>query len=259
MFKENKEFWLYIFGTIILFLVIIYGLRSYVGPSTLSSLFTFNSVSSVAVTPVAINDSPPSQLDKGVDYSAIIKTNKGEVKIDLFEKNAPNTVNNFIYLAGQDYYDGTKFHRLIPDVLLQGGSRNTLNDDPGDDQFGGPGYIFADEINWDSLDFEKALREELTIDGYVSGKGFKSKDIAQYTLAMANAGPNTNGSQFFFVLSGQDNASVASLRGRHTIFARVTENTELIDSLGTITVDNPISLNPRPIENIIIEDVEILH
>lgn len=259
MFKENKEFWLYIIGTIVLFVFLIFGMKSYFNSTSLALLLMPPLAQPQAVGVTLVYDTPPViNLVKDTDYFARINTNKGSFVIDLFEKNAPNTVNNFVYLASQKYYDGTKFHRLIPGLLLQGGSRNTLNQDSSDDAFGGPGYVINDEINWDSLGLDQATRTELTAQGYASDPKHSSVDMGKYRLAMANAGANTNGSQFFILLSGLDNPDVLKLRGKYTVFAEVIGNREVIDLLGSTKVNNQITADPRPAEDLVITSVEII-
>lgn len=142
---------------------------------------------------------PPMTIDKNKEYTATIKTNLGEIKAQLFPQDAPITVNNFVFLARNGFYDGVKFHRVVKGFVIQGG-------DPTGTGAGGPGYKFADE---------KITRD------YVTG-----------TLAMANAGPNTNGSQFFITL--------ADLSGRlpknYTIFGQVTEGLDVVKKIEAVPV-----------------------
>jgi cyclophilin family peptidyl-prolyl cis-trans isomerase len=141
-------------------------------------------------------DSPPQMtIDSGKIYLATMKTEKGEIQIELFADRAPKTVNNFIFLANEGFYDNTTFHRVIPDFMAQGG-------DPMGTGAGGPGYRFEDEID-PNLRFDEA--------GY---------------LAMANAGPDSNGSQFFITY-----APLHYLDGQHTIFGKVIEGMEVARDL----------------------------
>jgi peptidyl-prolyl cis-trans isomerase B (cyclophilin B) len=126
-------------------------------------------------------------IDTNKKYSATIDTSRGTIKVDLFPKDAPKTVNNFVFLARDKFYDGTKFHRVIPDFMIQGG-------DPEGTGRGGPGYKFGDEV----------------------GPG-KPRHKAG-SLSMANAGPNTNGSQFFITHVVTD-----WLDGKHTVFGQVRD------------------------------------
>ncbi|RJQ32291.1 peptidylprolyl isomerase [Candidatus Parcubacteria bacterium] len=155
-----------------------------------------------------------------------MKTNKGEIKLELFLKDAPETVNNFLKLSKEGFYDGVRFHRVIKDFMIQSGDPNSKDDDWSNDGMGGPGYSFKDEINPNKL---------------VRG-----------ILAMANAGPNTNGSQFFIVTA----ISAPWLDGRHTAFGRVVSGMETVDAIENTATDK--SRGDHPIENITIESIEIL-
>lgn len=141
-------------------------------------------------------DSPPAMsIDQEAIYIAILKTEKGNIKIELFADRAPVTVNNFVFLAEQGFYNDTTFHRVLADFMAQGG-------DPTGTGSGGPGYVFEDEFH-PSLRFEEA--------------GF---------FAMANGGPNTNGSQFFITT-----VPTPHLTGLHTIFGKVVEGMDVVLSL----------------------------
>ncbi len=143
--------------------------------------------------------------------SATIETNHGTFTIEFERDAAPKTVENFEKLARQGFYDGVIFHRIIPGFVIQGG-------DPTGTGRGGPGYTFADELPGPSLDYGK------------------------YTVAMANAGPNTNGSQWF--------VCTADLRGRlpknYTIFGNVTAGTEVVDEIGSV----PTGPGDRPVDEV---------
>ena len=139
---------------------------------------------------------PPSiTIDLEKEYIARINTSKGTIVLKLFAKEAPNTVNNFVFLAREGYYDNTTFHRVLPGFMAQGG-------DPTGTGAGGPGYRFEDEFN-------PALRHD--------GPGI---------LSMANSGPGTNGSQFFITY-----VATPHLDDRHTVFGRVIEGMEVVNSL----------------------------
>ena len=138
-------------------------------------------------------DNPPAMtIDLNKTYLATFKTEKGEIRIELYAKLAPKTVNNLVFLARAAYYDNTTFHRVLADFMAQGG-------DPSGTGAGGPGYRFEDEIAAD-LTFDSAG-----------------------ILAMANAGPNTNGSQFFITF-----APTPWLNGNHTIFGKVIEGMDVL-------------------------------
>lgn len=141
-------------------------------------------------------DSPPSmQIDSDKRYRASIETTKGAIELELFAEHAPRTVNNFVFLAREGFYDGTSFHRVIPNFMIQGG-------DPTGTGRGGPGYRFRDEFDGNPLRHDRGV------------------------ISMANAGPNTNGSQFFITHAPQPH-----LDNRHTVFGRVTEGIEVVDSI----------------------------
>jgi cyclophilin family peptidyl-prolyl cis-trans isomerase len=131
--------------------------------------------------------------------TATMHTNHGVIELELFDEDAPKTVENFRKLAGDGFYDGVIFHRVIKDFMIQGG-------DPTGTGTGGPGYTFDDEFN--------------------------DHKVERGALAMANAGPNTNGSQFFIVTTG----AAPWLDGKHTVFGRVTSSMDAVDSIeGTET------------------------
>ena len=132
---------------------------------------------------------PPLTIDQDKQYIVNMETDKGTIRIQLFPKDAPKTVNNFVFLSREGYYDGLTFHRIIENFMAQGG-------DPIGTGTGGPGYQFEDEFSDQS---------------HVAG-----------ALSMANSGPNTNGSQFFIVYTPQTH-----LNGRHTVFGQVIEGMEV--------------------------------
>ncbi|HEX8463621.1 MAG TPA: peptidylprolyl isomerase [Abditibacterium sp.] len=134
-------------------------------------------------------------IDVAKTYTATISTSKGTIVAELFPAEAPVTVNNFVFLARDGFYDGLKFHRVIADFMIQGG-------DPSGNGSGGPGYKFKDEL---------------------SG-GFKRHQRG--SLSMANAGPNTNGSQFFIT-----HVKTSHLDGKHTVFGQVTSGQEVVDAI----------------------------
>jgi len=161
---------------------------------------------------------PPMTIDTGKSYYATIKTEKGDIRLLLFDDEAPMTVNNFIFLARQGFYDGCTFHRVIPGFVAQAG-------DPTGTGSGGPGYTFPDE-------FSPSL----------------SHDSAGI-LSMANAGPDTNGSQFFITYAPQPH-----LDGRHSIFGKVVEGIEVLLSLTPRDPADPDAPPGDEIRTIVIEE-----
>ena len=148
--------------------------------------------------------------------AATLHTNHGAIEVEFFDEDAPKTVENFRKLAGDGFYDGLIFHRVIKDFMIQGGC-------PQGTGTGGPGYTFEDEFN--------------------------QHKIERGALAMANAGPNTNGSQFFIVTTD----AAPWLDGKHTVFGKVTNGMDAVDAIeGTQT-----GAQDRPVEDVVIERVEL--
>jgi cyclophilin family peptidyl-prolyl cis-trans isomerase len=145
-----------------------------------------------------------------------MQTNKGTIELELFESDAPKTVENFTKLARDGFYDGVIFHRIIPDFMIQGG-------DPTGTGSGGPGYQFEDEFN--------------------------ENKVVRGALAMANAGPNTNGSQFFIVTA----ESCPWLDGKHTVFGRVSSGMDVVDAIEQVDTGP----GDRPTDDVRIESVAV--
>ena len=148
--------------------------------------------------------------------AATLHTNHGPIEVELHDDDAPKTVENFRKLAADGFYDGVVFHRVIPDFMIQGG-------DPTGTGMGGPGYTFEDEIN--------------------------EHKVERGALAMANAGPNTNGSQFFIVTA----EATPWLDGKHTVFGRVTGGMDAVDAISQVDTD----ASDKPREAVVIERVEL--
>ena len=149
--------------------------------------------------------------------NATMQTNHGTIEVELFGGDAPKTVENFVKLSREGFYDGVVFHRVIPDFMIQGG-------DPTGTGSGGPGYQFEDESN--------------------------DRRIERGALAMANAGPNTNGSQFFIVTAD----ACPWLDGKHTVFGRVTSGMDVVDSISRLDRD----ARDRPRNDVTIESVAVV-
>ena len=148
--------------------------------------------------------------------TATIHTNHGAIELELYDEEAPKTVENFVSLARDGFYDGVTFHRVIPDFMIQGG-------DPTGTGSGGPGYQFEDEFN--------------------------DHPVARGALAMANAGPNTNGSQFFVVTA----EACPWLDGKHTVFGQVTSGMDVVDRISELPRDE----RDKPLEPATMERVEV--
>lgn len=173
---------------------------------------------SVTLSPEAAPQTPEIS-GANMTHHATIRTAKGDIKIELYGEAAPRTVANFIKLANDGFYDGTTFHRVIPDFVIQGGDPNSKNDDPSDDGRGGPGYQFEDEINPRSLGLSESQITQLEQQGYAYSYELVSLPVDTQYLAMANSGPGTNGSQFFIVTG----PAQKHLYGKHTVFGKVIE------------------------------------
>jgi peptidyl-prolyl cis-trans isomerase B (cyclophilin B) len=146
------------------------------------------------------------QIDPQKSYRAIIDTNRGAIELQLAPQFAPKTVNNFVFLAQEGFYDGVTFHRVIGNFMIQGG-------DPTGSGSGGPGYRFADEVKNNPLKHETGV------------------------ISMANAGPNTNGSQFFITHSPQPH-----LDGRHTVFGKVIRGQDVVNAIKQGDVINNVRI-----------------
>src|SRR5213078_1208394 len=148
--------------------------------------------------------------------AATLHTNHGAIALELYDDDAPKTVDNFVKLSRDGFYDGVIFHRVIPDFMIQGG-------DPTGTGTGGPGYTFEDEIN--------------------------DHKVERGALAMANAGPGTNGSQFFVVTT----QAAPWLDGKHTVFGRVTAGMEAVDSIEGTDTDAA----DKPVADAVIQRIEL--
>lgn len=190
-------------GTIIGILAI--GLLTFGTIKTMQYFFQDNTATSGASETHALNK------------IAVIETAKGNIKLELFSQDAPKTVANFVELTEKGFFDGLKFHRVVPGFVIQGG-------DPKGDGSGGPGYNFEDEINPWSLGLSEETIKTLQAQGYTYRRDLTSHKMTVGMLAMANAGPNTNGSQFFIVTEQEQ----PHLDGRHTVFGRVIEGMEVV-------------------------------
>ncbi len=163
-------------------------------------------------------DTPPETvIDPATSYTATIRTSRGDITAKLFADESPTTVNNFVFLAREGFYDGAIFHRVIQDFMIQGG-------DPTGTGTGGPGYRFSDEL--------QAARDR----GYRMG-----------TLAMANSGPDTNGSQFFVTHAD------APLPPDYAVFGKAVDGLEVVDDIAKTATD----ASDKPVETVVIETVDI--
>lgn len=261
MIKENKDFFLYVLGIISLFFLTIIFLDflvpGYVSDDQCGLLGIKCFFNDITKGDKVYSSYPSMVIDIDKDYKATIETNLGSFEIDLYEKNAPLAINNFVFLANDGYYDGVKFHRVIKGFLVQTGDRNTLDDDVDNDGEGGPGYIYKDEINWESLDFSNAKIQQLKNLGFSTNGEVESQHLEKRSVALANKGPDSNGSQFFIITASSNDTSVKGLEGRHTVFGKVISGWEVIQSIESSVVDNPESNSSRPVEDIFIINIQI--
>ena len=167
------------------------------------------------------SESIPSATQKTM--KATIKTTKGDIELELYPNVAPKTAANFVKLAESKFYDGTKFHRVIADFMIQGGDPLSKTNDPRVGT-GGPGYQFTDEINPKALGLSTADIQQLEAAGYTYDFALPSLPVDVGAIAMANSGPNTNGSQFFIVTI----APQPHLNGRHTVFGKVVAGMDVV-------------------------------
>lgn len=181
-----------------------------------------------------------------VDYAkstkikkVVIETDKGNIELELYPKIAPKTVENFINLIKEGFYDGTSFHRVVPDFVIQGGDPLSKDDDPSNDGTGGPGYTFNNEINPIALDLTLKKTKELESAGYTFTPELESIPHEPGVVSMANSGPGTNGSQFFIVISQKDQPH---LNGKHTAFGRVYKGMDIARSIEEGDVMNKVYL-----------------
>lgn len=181
--------------------------------------------SQVTPPPTSMNEETTVKSTSKAGPVAVMKTNMGDIRIQLFEEATPNTVANFVKLANEDFYDGILFHRVIPDFMIQGGDPNTRTnpDEWHLHGMGDPGYKFDDEFN-----------------GHKNVRGM---------ISMANAGPNTNGSQFFIITA----EATPWLDGKHAVFGEIVEGMDVVDRISAVETN----ANDHPLEDIKILDIII--
>ena len=175
-------------------------------------------------SPEIISTSTEASIENKNMYNATMKTNMGEIVLELYKDKAPNTVDNFVKLSNSGFYNGTKFHRVIKDFMNQGGDPLTKDDSKAAMWgTGGPGYQFADEL-------------------YAGNANMAG------TIAMANAGPNTNGSQFFINVVNNN-----FLDTKHVVFGKVIAGLDIVKKINNVATTN----SDRPIEAVVVESITI--
>jgi cyclophilin family peptidyl-prolyl cis-trans isomerase len=251
MFKEENRIWLYMLGIIIMFGMLGLMTRDYMVPLFVTGEKTIR-VEPVFETP------PPLTIVTSIDYRAIVYTNHGAFTIDLYEGNATRNVNNFVFLSRESFYEGTKFHRLIPGMILQGGDPNTKDNDPDNDGKGGPGYYVDDEINLNTLNLSRDRIDDLLEDGINNDETISSVNMVKYSVAMASAGPDTNGSQFFIILADSQDPRVQAMNGNFTVIGQVIDGFATLNTIQSIPVDDATKNVPTPLSDIVINNIEIV-
>ncbi len=214
----------YIISLVVLVIILLVGVNVLIPSKTKAP--TINDTPEIKVDNITYNNGNKTNINmenqNDAITKAILKTNKGDITIEFYGDDAPNTVENFTKLAKEGFYDGVKFHRVIKGFMIQGG--DPLSKDDSKKALwgtGGPGYQFADEI-------------------HANNKNDK------YTIAMANSGPNTNGSQFF--INTNDNNFLDT---KHTVFGKVVAGTEVVDAIE----NTPTEPGDKPVESMIIESI----
>ena len=155
-----------------------------------------------------------------------VKTSRGDIVLELYPAVAPQTVENFVKLSKEGFYDGTKFHRVIPEFMIQGGDPLSKVDSPLAGT-GGTGYAFKDEINPRSLGVREDVIKQYEAVGYTYDYSLTSLPVDVGSIAMANSGPNTNGSQFFIVTM----QAQPHLYGKHTVFGKVIRGMDVVRAI----------------------------
>lgn len=274
--KDHKGVLLPLFGAVVLILGMGYYFEKGGDFLTDSQIMTPAGLGSETKTEY---DAYPNMIiDEDKDYTATIKTSEGDIVVELYPKVAPKTVNNFVFLSREEFYNGLIFHRVISGFMIQGG-------DPDGEGTGDPGYKFGDEINPESLGLDKVLVKESVflsnlynpydaassgyapnsirehendtladfyddVIGYDYDYSLKSMKFGPGVIAMANSGPDTNGSQFFITVS---DSRADDLNGRHTVFGSVLDGMDVVDKIAGVLVDT----KSKPVDKVVIESVSI--
>lgn len=272
--KEHKKILLPGAGILLIVLIFVFMYSSGNNPFSIDTDLTGNGINNVldnnAGSKKTYKSAPEYKLKDGADYQAIIKTEFGNITVDLFEKDTPLTVNNFVFLSQEKFYDNLTFHRIVKNFVIQGG-------DPKGNGSGDAGYKFADEIDAKALGLEdlkvkdatflryfysndtlNAYAEKSVSEFYTQGLGYKytlgtgKTSFAPYVLAMANSGPATNGSQFF--ITTKTFTGTEYLNGKHTVFGKVTTGFDVVDSIEDVNVKS----NGVPTTPVVIKSIQIV-
>lgn len=206
-FKDSKKILLLVVGLLV---------------ASVLGIFLMNSGKlNTEILPESKFSKPEQVMEDNIDYKVILRTSIGDIKVDLFEDETPETVNNFLFLISQNYYKNVIFHRVVKDFVIQSG-------DPTGTGQGNPGYTIDDEITY--------------------------REYGKYSVGMANSGPDTNGSQFFITSNNISGSNINALNGKYTLFGEVIEGFAIVDSIERVTVDS----NDKPVNDVVIESIQIL-
>jgi peptidyl-prolyl cis-trans isomerase B (cyclophilin B) len=185
------------------------------------------------------------------DGTATIVTNYGNIEIELLYDAAPYTTTNWVKLAVSDFYDGVRFHRVIPDFMIQTGDPLSKNEEyKAKWGMGGPGYTFPNEVNPESLGLSDPEIAAIAQQGFVFNPEVQSVKHTRGVLSMANSGPGSNGSQFFIVTTTE----TPWLNGKHTVFGKVISGLDVVDAIEKVENEGERG-GFRPVENVQIEDI----
>lgn len=208
---------------LIILIVVVGGYFVYKSVSGNKVVLSPSPTSSESMTP---EPSPTSTPELPEVIKATITTAKGNIELELYPRIAPLTVANFMNLAATGFYDDTKFHRVVADFVIQGGDPLSKTNDPKVGT-GGPGYTFEDEINPKTQGLDDASITALKAQGYKYSTTLQSLPVTVGVIAMANSGPNTNGSQFFIVTTKDQ----PFLNGKHTVFGKVVKGMDIVKKI----------------------------
>jgi len=180
-----------------------------------------------------------NRINKEKDIIMVtMETDKGNIELELDKKAAPKTVENFVKLAEEGFYNGVSFHRVVDGFIVQAGDPLSKDDNPDNDGTGGPGYSFDDEINPKALGLSEEVIGQLQSEGYKFDFSLKSIPHKIGTISMANSGPNTNGSQFFIVTTKDE----PDLDGRYAVFGMVVQGMDVVRQIKQGDIINKITI-----------------
>jgi peptidyl-prolyl cis-trans isomerase B (cyclophilin B) len=203
-------------------------------------LETIVAITLVVLTVAAVAFFYFNRINKEKDIiMATIETDKGNIDLELDKKAAPKTVENFVKLAKEGFYDGVKFHRVVDGFIIQAGDPLSKDNNPDNDGTGGPGYSSDDEINPKALGLSEEVIGQLQLEGYKFDFSLESIPHKIGTISMANSGPNTNGSQFFIVTTKDE----PDLDGRYTAFGTVVRGMDVVRQIKQGDIINKVTIN----------------